>query len=136
MRERMGEASVRLCKEIGYENCGTIEYLVDNDGKNFYFMEMNTRIQVEHPITEEVYGCDLIKEQIQIAAGWEAQPPCAQRHPARPRHRVPHQRRGSLPQLHPQPRPHRPVVSAPVVAACASTPTFTPATKCLPTMTR
>jgi acetyl-CoA carboxylase biotin carboxylase subunit len=60
MRERMGEATVKLVKEIGYENAGTIEYLVDNDCKNFYFMEMNTRIQVEHPITEEVYGCDLI----------------------------------------------------------------------------
>lgn len=69
MRKAMGEATTKLCREIGYENCGTIEYLVDNDGKNFYFMEMNTRIQVEHPITEEVYGCDLIKEQIQIAAG-------------------------------------------------------------------
>eukprot|EP01031_Cornospumella_fuschlensis_P053703 gene53703-biopygen41089 len=63
LRERMGEATIRICKEIGYENCGTIEYLVDNKGENFYFMEMNTRIQVEHPITEEVYGCDLIKEQ-------------------------------------------------------------------------
>jgi len=69
IRKAMGDATVKLCREIGYENCGTIEYLVDNDGKNFYFMEMNTRIQVEHPITEEVYGCDLIKEQIQIAAG-------------------------------------------------------------------
>ena len=69
MRKRMGDATVKLCKEIGYENCGTIEFLVDNDCKNFYFMEMNTRIQVEHPITEEVYGCDLIKEQIRIAAG-------------------------------------------------------------------
>lgn len=69
MRARMGEATVRICKDIGYENCGTIEYLVDNDCQNFYFMEMNTRIQVEHPITEEVYGCDLIKEQIRIAAG-------------------------------------------------------------------
>jgi acetyl-CoA carboxylase biotin carboxylase subunit len=69
LRKAMGEATVRLCKEIGYENCGTIEFLVDNDCKNFYFMEMNTRIQVEHPITEEVYGCDLIKEQIRIAAG-------------------------------------------------------------------
>jgi acetyl-CoA carboxylase biotin carboxylase subunit len=67
----MGDATVALCKKVGYENCGTIEYLVDNDCKAFYFMEMNTRIQVEHPITEEVYGCDLIKEQIQIAAGWE-----------------------------------------------------------------
>ncbi|MDZ4287388.1 MAG: acetyl-CoA carboxylase biotin carboxylase subunit [Prosthecobacter sp.] len=69
MRDRMGEATIKICKEIGYENCGTIEYLVDNKCENFYFMEMNTRIQVEHPITEEVYGCDLIKEQIRIAAG-------------------------------------------------------------------
>ncbi|MFT4637293.1 MAG: acetyl-CoA carboxylase biotin carboxylase subunit [Verrucomicrobiales bacterium] len=70
LRQRMGDASVKLAKEIGYENCGTIEYLLDDDG-NFYFMEMNTRIQVEHPITEEVYGCDLIKEQVRIAAGKE-----------------------------------------------------------------
>ena len=69
MRRAMGDATIKLCKGIGYENAGTIEFLVDNDGKNFYFMEMNTRIQVEHPITEEVYGCDLIKEQIRIAAG-------------------------------------------------------------------
>jgi acetyl-CoA carboxylase biotin carboxylase subunit len=70
LRKKMGDASIKLVKEIGYENCGTIEYLVDNDG-NFYFMEMNTRIQVEHPITEEIHGCDLIKEQIRIAAGEE-----------------------------------------------------------------
>lgn len=68
LRKIMGDASVKLAREIGYENCGTIEYLVD-DKHNFYFMEMNTRIQVEHPITEEVHGCDLIKEQIRIAAG-------------------------------------------------------------------
>lgn len=69
LQERMGAATVQLAKEIGYENCGTIEYLVDDD-HNFYFMEMNTRIQVEHPITEERHGCDLIKEQIRIAAGY------------------------------------------------------------------
>jgi len=69
MRQRMGEASVKLIKAIGYENAGTIEYLVDESGENFYFMEMNTRIQVEHPVTEEVMGCELIKEQIRIAAG-------------------------------------------------------------------
>ncbi|MCP5540775.1 MAG: acetyl-CoA carboxylase biotin carboxylase subunit [Akkermansiaceae bacterium] len=68
LRAEMSEASRTLTKEIGYENCGTIEYLVD-DNENFYFMEMNTRIQVEHPITEEIHGCDLIKEQIRIAAG-------------------------------------------------------------------
>jgi len=56
-------------KKIGYENAGTIEYLVDSTGENFYFMEMNTRIQVEHPITEEVMGCELIKEQIRVASG-------------------------------------------------------------------
>jgi acetyl-CoA carboxylase biotin carboxylase subunit len=69
LRKRMGEASVALATEIGYQNAGTIEYLVDAAGENFYFMEMNTRIQVEHPITEEVMGCELIKEQIRIAAG-------------------------------------------------------------------
>ena len=68
LRAEMAEASVTLTREIGYENCGTIEYLVDDEG-NFYFMEMNTRIQVEHCITEEVRGCDLIKEQLRIAAG-------------------------------------------------------------------
>jgi len=69
LRERMGKASVDLIKSIGYQNAGTIEYLVDHAAENFYFMEMNTRIQVEHPITEEVMGCELIKEQIRIAAG-------------------------------------------------------------------
>jgi acetyl-CoA carboxylase biotin carboxylase subunit len=69
MRERMSDASVKLIKAIGYENAGTIEYLVDDKGENFYFMEMNTRIQVEHPVTEEVMGCELIKEQIRIASG-------------------------------------------------------------------
>ncbi|BCX47150.1 acetyl-CoA carboxylase biotin carboxylase subunit [Haloferula helveola] len=69
LRARMAEASVNLIKAIGYENAGTIEYLVDDKAENFYFMEMNTRIQVEHPVTEEVMGCELIKEQIRIAAG-------------------------------------------------------------------
>ena len=69
MRARMGEASVNLIRAIGYRNAGTIEFLVDSTGENFYFMEMNTRIQVEHPVTEEVMGCELIKEQIRVAAG-------------------------------------------------------------------
>ena len=69
LRARMGEASVNLIQNIGYQNAGTIEYLVDAAAENFYFMEMNTRIQVEHPVTEEVMGCELIKEQIRVAAG-------------------------------------------------------------------
>jgi acetyl-CoA carboxylase biotin carboxylase subunit len=69
LRQQMAEASVKLISSIGYENAGTIEYLVDDKAENFYFMEMNTRIQVEHPVTEEVMGCELIKEQIRVAAG-------------------------------------------------------------------
>jgi len=68
LRERMGNDCVRLAKEVGYVGAGTIECLVDDHG-NYYFMEMNTRIQVEHCITEEAYGVDLVKEQIKIAAG-------------------------------------------------------------------
>jgi len=69
LRQEMAAASVNLIKSIGYENAGTIEYLVDEKAENFYFMEMNTRIQVEHPVTEEVMGCELIKEQIRVASG-------------------------------------------------------------------
>jgi acetyl-CoA carboxylase, biotin carboxylase subunit len=68
LRKRMGKCSVDLAGSVGYENAGTVEYLVDKTG-SFYFMEMNTRIQVEHPVTEEAYGCDLVREQIRIAAG-------------------------------------------------------------------
>ena len=68
LRNKMGEVAVKAAKTAGYSNCGTIEFLVDSD-KNFYFMEMNTRIQVEHGITEERTGIDIVKEQIRIAAG-------------------------------------------------------------------
>ena len=67
-RKKMGEVAVNAVKEIGYTNAGTIEFLVDKN-KDFYFMEMNTRVQVEHPITEMVTGIDIIKEQIKIASG-------------------------------------------------------------------
>lgn len=68
LRERMGEAAISGAQAIGYEGAGTVEFLVDKHG-DFFFMEMNTRIQVEHPITEEVTDFDLIKEQIKVAAG-------------------------------------------------------------------
>jgi acetyl-CoA carboxylase biotin carboxylase subunit len=68
LREKMGVAAIKGCKAVNYENAGTIEFLVDKE-KNFYFMEMNTRIQVEHPVTEMVSGHDLIKLQLRVAAG-------------------------------------------------------------------
>ncbi len=68
LREKMGEAAIKAASSINYEGVGTVEFLVDKD-RNFYFMEMNTRIQVEHPVTEEVINHDLVMEQIKIAAG-------------------------------------------------------------------
>ena len=68
LRNKMGESAIKAVKASGYTSCGTIEFLVDSD-KNFYFMEMNTRIQVEHPITEERTGIDIVKAQIRVSAG-------------------------------------------------------------------
>lgn len=68
LRNKMGEAAIKAAKAAGYTSCGTVEFLVDKH-KNFYFMEMNTRIQVEHPVTEMVSGVDLMKEMIRVAAG-------------------------------------------------------------------
>ncbi|MEM7055497.1 MAG: acetyl-CoA carboxylase biotin carboxylase subunit [Bacteroidota bacterium] len=68
LREQLGQAAIKGAESIGYEGVGTVEFLVDKH-RNFYFMEMNTRIQVEHPVTEEVTGLDLVKEQISLAAG-------------------------------------------------------------------
>src|SRR5256885_21948 len=70
MRKKMGKAAVKAAECVHYVNAGTIEMLLDSSG-NFYFIEMNTRIQVEHPVTEEVTGIDIVKEQIRIAAGEE-----------------------------------------------------------------
>ena len=69
LRERMGAAAVKAAKAVGYENAGTVEFLLDPDREHFYFMEMNTRIQVEHGVTELVTGVDLVRQQLRIASG-------------------------------------------------------------------
>jgi acetyl-CoA/propionyl-CoA carboxylase, biotin carboxylase, biotin carboxyl carrier protein len=69
LRDRIGAAAIRVAKEMGYHNAGTCEFLLDGDGETFYFLEMNTRLQVEHPVTELVTGVDLAQAQLRIAAG-------------------------------------------------------------------
>lgn len=71
LRQKIGDAAVRAAQSVGYENAGTIEFLLDEAKGEFYFMEMNTRVQVEHPVTEFVTGVDIVKEQIKIANGQE-----------------------------------------------------------------
>lgn len=69
IRTRMGEAAVRLCRHVGYKSAGTIEFIFDQSSEQFYFMEMNTRVQVEHPVTEAITGIDIVKQQLLIAGG-------------------------------------------------------------------
>ena len=100
-RERLRDLAIRAVLAAGYESAGTLEFLLDEDG-NFYFIEINCRIQVEHPVTEMLTGIDLIAEQIRLAAGEPLALRAGAGRPARPRHRVPHQRRGPGRQLLPQ----------------------------------
>ena len=111
LRKKMGKAAIRIAEAANYTNAGTVEFIVDDNG-NFYFLEVNKRIQVEHPITEEVTGIDLVAHQIMHRHG-RAAAAFAERHPVQgPRHRVPHQRRGSLRRFPAQPGPHRDVLPA------------------------
>ncbi len=113
---------MRLVKAAGYHNAGTCEFLVDKDN-SFYFIEVNARIQVEHPVTELVTGIDLVREQIRIAAG-EPLPFTPGRHRASRRgHRMPDQRRGSRGRLPPVARHRSRAGSRRAAPGCGSTRT-------------
>ena len=120
LRERIGRIAVDAARAAGYRSAGTIEGLLTQDG-DYFFMEMNTRIQVEHTVTELVTGLDLIREQVLVAAGRAALGSPGGRRPARPRDRVPDQRRGSLARLPPEPRAGSRTTASPAAPACAWT---------------
>ena len=125
-RARIGEICAQAMRDLGYSGAGTVEFLYENGA--FYFIEMNMRIQVEHPVTEMITGFDLVHEQIKIASGSPLSITPRGRRATGPRHRVPHQRRAPD-HLSSVARQASPITIRPAASACASIPPSTPATR-------
>ena len=130
LRGKIGEAAVHLCQHVRYASAGTVEFILDEETGAFYFMEMNTRIQVEHPVTEMITGIDLVKEQLLVAAGRELSLRQDEVRMRGPCDRVPHQRRGPTAAFAPCPG-HVSRFVAPGGPGCGSIATSRAATMCL-----